>query len=321
MLLPYRSIRNNLFYSEYRLHKLKRCYINRVTLLVSIFFIILIILCILFRDIVISGAAEGLLIWYRNVVPVLLPFMIISRYFVDNFKIRKNSRFLACIATVIIGILCGYPMGAKTGTSFLKQGKIDKPMCQILLPLCNNLSPMFLAGYIHKQVLKEQVSIYALFLAVYLPYLLLTVLLITIYFKTEKSSGQTEHTNLQNTEKREPSHEVLSDCIRQITVIGIYIMIFSILLEIIVSLFGSNQYAIILASQMEITKGSMLLSSLPYSCKIKTALIVSAASFGGISALYQTKDAMGDSGLSIIKYTLCKISCALLSGILIYQII
>jgi hypothetical protein len=285
----------------------------------SLFCIFLIFLCIFFRGTVISGAAEGLSIWYQYVVPVLLPFMIISRYFVLSFHVKKNNQLLSSCSLLLIGILCGYPMGAKLAASLVEDGKLSKRNGQLLLPLCNNISPMFLAGYVHKQILQEQLSLFHLVLAIYLPYLLLTFSLFLLF---QRPNFHFEKKELQFNEKNSVSpNQVLTDCIRQITIVGIYIMIFSILLEFMTEYFSGHPYVLLFSAQLEITGGIRLLPALPFSMATKTALIVASASFGGLSAIYQTKDALGQSGLSILLYIICKVLCAITSGILMWLLL
>ena len=106
------------------------------------------------------GATNGLLLWFQTLLPTLLPFMILS-----NLLIRSNCVFYisrairpfiqklfhvsndACYA-VLIGFLCGYPMGAKVIADLHISGRITKEEGQYLLSFCNNTSPMFIISYI-----------------------------------------------------------------------------------------------------------------------------------------------------------------------------
>ncbi len=286
--------------------------------MVSLIFILLITLCVIMRDTVITGAAEGLLIWYRNVVPVLLPFMILTRFYISRVHLKNKNRSLAIFMVVLIGVFCGYPMGAVVASSYLEQGTLERSTCQNLLPICSNLSPMFLAGYIHKQILQEAVPLPLLFIVIYLPSILLSTFLLLME-RRKKIPPVSENKEMSKETKSES--DLLTACIRQITVIGLYIMIFSILLEILLKFMGGSLWIKIFAGQMEITKGSLLISRLSLPFNIKTALIMGTAAFGGISAIYQTKDAMQHSGLSVIHYVICKILCAFASGIFIYLIL
>ncbi len=298
--------------------------------MISFLCVLLIIFLIIFRDTAIDGALSGLMIWYQCVVPVLLPFILISNVFVNNYRKNINlshsgqNELKAVISTVFLGLLCGYPIGAKTGAELLKSGAYDKKTLTLLLPLCNNASPMFIAGYIHKQVMLESIPLSKLFLAIYLPYFLffIPVILKLIKHKNhdkvlDKKINPTDFSKKHETKSE--NSELLLSSLRQITIIGIYIMIFSIFLEFIINLNLDNTAIKSAGAFLEITRGTDFASGLDLPLKTKTALITSITSFGGISAIYQTNEVIKDSGLSIIHYTILKTLGGFLSGILIYM--
>ena len=74
----------------------------------------------------------------------------------------------------------------------------------------------------------------------------------------------------------------------------------------------SGDACTIISTYLEIGGGVPVLYSMDISTKIKTALILSLTAFGGLSALFQSRDMIRISGLSFIKYTTGKIVCAFL---------
>lgn len=122
-------------------------------------FVYIMILCLLIADseTVISGASYGLMLWYKNVVPILLPFMLISSLVVDRIAAGKSRR-AALSSTIFLGVLCGYPIGARVTDEYVTSGMYEKKMGNIILPLCNNSSPMFISGYIVSRILKNKIS-------------------------------------------------------------------------------------------------------------------------------------------------------------------
>ena len=50
------------------------------------------------------------------------------------------------------GLLCGYPMGAKTTSDFLDQGRLSVREGKYLLAISNHPSPMFVLGYVMAQI-------------------------------------------------------------------------------------------------------------------------------------------------------------------------
>ena len=129
-----------------------------------------------------EGARNGLLLWYQTVLPTLLPFMICSNVIVmlggvslltspfrpllkPVFKLSGEGSYV-----LISGLLCGYPMGAKTCSEFLDHGRISLKEARYLLAISNHPSPMFLLGYVATN-LSPALSMTTVLLSLYLPIL------------------------------------------------------------------------------------------------------------------------------------------------------
>lgn len=296
-------------------------------------FVYIMILCLLIADseTVISGASYGLMLWYKNVVPILLPFMLISSLVVDRIAAGKSRR-AALFSTIFLGVLCGYPIGARVTDEYVTSGMYEKKMGNIILPLCNNSSPMFISGYIVSRILKNTISFFTAMLIIYIPYIFLTLISLLISesgkrdLKKEKPDSERPHetspaakTNLQNT--RKTSDAMLSSII-QITYVGIYIMICSIIMQFILKIdFVPFDLRLYLSSALEITRGAdMVYKYALMSENAKTALLLALTSFGGVSAILQTNKVIANSRLSIIRYIFMKVLCAAMSfffGVLI----
>ena len=110
------------------------------------------------------------------------------------------------------------------------------------------------------------------------------------------------------------SYSVLDTCIMNsfeiLTKMGGYIILFSILAELLQLLPISNLCLCISSGFLEITTGIHQIATLPLFFHKKIALIAAITSFGGLSGLAQTKSAISDSGLSLIPYVLVKILSA-----------
>ncbi len=300
------------------------------------FFVFVLILLVYNSSIVISGASYGLMLWYKNVLPMLLPFMLISGLMVQSVgkkqSINKSSTYTYGIFTsIILGITCGYPIGAKTCADFIKNNTYNPKIGNILLPLCNNSSPMFISGYIVYRILQQKVSLLFVMLCIYVPYIIVTLLSVLVLFiqcKSAKKSTDSEPTHINKKENspqtKNPSHpsinklsinEYLLNTINQITMVGIYIMICSIFIEFINhSTYINEPFSSLISGIIEITRGVDNINSLTIiSEKIKTALIISITSFGGISSILQTEMVIEKSGLSIIYYTVIKVICAIMT--------
>lgn len=132
----------------------------------ALFFIICFFAMLCFPAAVLSGARDGLLLWFNVVLPTLFPFILIC-----NLCIRTNAlsfllhitRPLLCRIfkvsscgsfAVLSGFLCGYPMGGKVAADLYRRGCISQEECAYLLSFCNNVSPMFIISILVAQNLK-----------------------------------------------------------------------------------------------------------------------------------------------------------------------
>lgn len=295
--------------------------------MISLFAFIIILLGLVYNSpLVISGASKGLMLWYTNVLPILLPFMLVSNIIVkkvNSISVPHSTKSLyALISTFLLGLLCGYPLGAKTTSDYVKTGIFSKTTGNIILPICNNCSPMFISGYVIHIILKDSLPFYKTILLIYTPYIFFLTILITLRYiitktsniSSKKCTDYTEHVSKKqstSTHKKEDTDLIMTG-ITQITYVGVYIMICSILIEFINSLSFIPTYIVpLIAGITEITRGlSQISGSIIFESEIKKALILAITSFGGISAILQTNKVIKKSGLSLIYYTVFKIICS-----------
>ena len=137
-------------------------------------------------------AFTGLTLWFQKMIPALFPFMILSgimvrmdltKYFAlvlspllkPIFKVSGTGAY--CI---IMGFLCGFPMGAKVIADLYDRQKISKREATYLLSFCNNIGPIYFTGFV-LPVLKLPTSFVYLFGMYGLP--LLYGLVSRIFFK------------------------------------------------------------------------------------------------------------------------------------------
>ncbi|MEG7531392.1 MAG: nucleoside recognition protein, partial [Hungatella sp.] len=182
-----------------------------------------------------EGAKRGLLLWSQTILPSLLPFMICSNMIVAwdamhllTFPLRPLLHQVMRLSDggsyiLIAGLLCGYPMGAKTCSEFLEDRQITSAEGAYLLSICNHPSPMFLLGYVASG-LDQHLSIVWILIALYLPILPISLLSRRIYgiSKPCKSSKA-------STKEKSSFDFTMMNSIEVMVKIGGYIMLFSIL--------------------------------------------------------------------------------------------
>lgn len=313
--------------------------------------IIFLLTLILENQVVVTGARAGLMLWFHDVLPLLLPFMLLSNLFVLKIRTKKKGAAYAIPVLFLLGLLCGYPLGAKMASDFTKEGYIKPSTATILLPLCNNISPMFLSGYIGHIVLKDQFPFWFLLAVLYVPYVLVTCIafvlfrafgkhkptcsssnIYTLHHTASKEVAVTGHSSTPSRHTSKYSKETISQqatstqandlllqSVIQITYVGLYIMICSILFALVCAIPNlSSAVSTVLCGILEITQGSTVLAASTFLPEIKTALILAFTSFGGISAFLQTIQVTKQSGLSMIYYFVIKCICGCMTGFAMY---
>ena len=276
------------------------------------------------NQVVVTGARAGLMLWFHDVLPLLLPFMLLSNLFVLKIRTKKTGAAYAIPVLFLLGLLCGYPLGAKMASDFTKEGYIKSSTAAILLPLCNNISPMFLSGYIGHTILKDQFPFWFLLAVLYVPYVLVTsiafMILHTINKHKQTSEYLTKYIPQQPTSAQ--SNDLLLQSVIQITYVGLYIMICSILFALVCAIPNlPSDVSTVLCGILEITQGSTVLAAGTFSPACKTALILACTSFGGISAFLQTLQVTKQSGLSMIYYFVVKCICGCMTGLCMYLLL
>ena len=104
-------------------------------------------------------ARNGLELWFNSMVPTLLPFMILSGTLIRMgltdgfvmliypfvrliFRVSKSACYV-----IIMGFMCGFPMGAKCVDDMYSRGKINDEEAAWLLAFCNNIGPVYFVSF------------------------------------------------------------------------------------------------------------------------------------------------------------------------------
>ena len=114
------------------------------------------ILILWHSDAVISYMKQGLSLCAKTVIPSLFPFMVISELLVASgggevlgklfekpFK-RLFGISGAGVCALIMGLICGFPIGTKTAVSLCRRGQISPEELSRLICFCNIPSSAFL---------------------------------------------------------------------------------------------------------------------------------------------------------------------------------
>jgi len=297
--------------------------------------LIIFIIMLFFPGLTKSGAYIGLNLWFNTIIPTLLPYMIISGivthfnafniiskiiYPITRrlFKISFNANY--CI---IVGFLCGFPMGSKVIADMLSKQRISIAEANYLLCFCNNISPSFILNYVVASILLNQYKlnghiIYTIFIIIFLSPIISSF----IYRYCNKKDFLNLDTKCNNVYYScDQNFGIIDKCIsssfENIFRIGGYIIIFSVISNWINNIdYLNKNLTFILSSIFEITSGLNTLRYTSISNIYGLTLVVGLCSFGGICSIAQTYSMVKDSPLEIKKYIRYKLINALISIIL-----
>ena len=268
-----------------------------------------------------EASAAGLLLWFHTLVPVLLPFFILSSLLIALDGVSSLMGLLYPILHQIFGcsregcfclasgFLCGFPTGARITGELVRTRHISVEEGDYLLGFCNNVSPAFLIGFcVTKSLGRPSLAGPALLLAFGVP------VLFGLFTRRGRSFSSLPAE--KKTSGSQISFKIADACImsglESILKLGCYIILFSLLAGLLKGLpWPHPALACALTGFLEITNGISLTAASNLPARLSFALILGTAAFGGLSGLAQTQSMIDGSGLSLGRYLKAKLLTAL----------
>lgn len=326
---------------------------NLLTILFALFMICLLI----FSKQNITAAKNSIYLWANSVVPSLLPFFIatellsytnisllIGKLLQPIMKPIFNVPGIGAYA-LIMGIISGYPIGAKIVTELRQEGLCTKAEGERLLAFTNNSGPLFIIGTVGISLFGNT----SIGLLLFLTHILACITVGIIFrFWEKKSISNLDSSNFakQNIkENKSPKlnnlGEILTksilNAIRNIVLIGGFILLFGLITSIlntsgIMRILGLlispllntliipyNYSEGIISGMLELTNGLKLISNVPNKA-ISINIIICAflLGFSGISIALQILSITSKSDLSIKSYLIGKLLQGIFASIYTY---
>ncbi len=266
----------------------------------------------------------GLQLWFNQMIPALLPFMILSGIMI---RLNLSESFAGIVSpilkpvlhihsngiyAIIVGFLCGFPMGARVIADLYSEHKLNRSEASYLLAFCNNIGPVYFLSFVLPTLGLQLKAPYLL--GMYgLPFAYGIFLRYTVYkdaFHTAPSYCPT----LAAAEGVAPSSDTLLDTLDDsilsglysISKLGGYMILFNLLNLVPTAFFqpfsivGTDSGALI-NCLLEITSGiSRMGNRAPL-------LVLLLLPFGGFSCLAQTYSMIKETDLSLKSYVLHKL--------------
>jgi sporulation integral membrane protein YlbJ len=259
----------------------------------------------------IAAARAGLLMWFNDVLPALLPFAVGINILAGLGFVRFVGKLLSPLMRAlfnvpgagafawIAGLTSGYPMGARAAALLRKEKKISRAEAQRLMAFCNNAGPLFVVGFVGVGLFgsaKTGYLIWFLHIA--------ASVLVGIIFRFVWRGGA-EEVMLQAEEETEGFGTVLGQSVQNametMLVVGGYIILFSVASEMIKSFWIAGAF-------LEVANGARLISGRGVAA---TAAVIS---FGGFSVHAQAAHFIRSTDIRMAPYIFAKI----LQGVITY---
>lgn len=306
-------------------------------------FVLFTIALVIFSKSNLSAAKNGLTLWATAVVPSLFPFFVVtellSRTNVVYYLGKWCDKIMRPLFNVpgegafafIMGLISGYPVGAKIVANLREQGACSKEEGDRMLAFTNNSGPLFIISSVGIALFGDTKTGLLLLATHILACITVGIILAQVSRKRGKSFSYiaSSHTTSLHTRNEPITFSQLGGllgnsiqhAISTILMIGGFVVIFSVIISIlkhshilagmsnlivpILSALGfDTNFAIPVASGMiELTNGVSLVAQIPMkSISQNIVLCAFLLGFGGISILLQVFSLLNNTDLSIKTY-------------------
>lgn len=279
-----------------------------------------------------AASREGMKLWLNTLIPTLLPFLILTGFLLHTDGIEKILSPLGVIwkkllglspqgaYAFLLGMLCGYPMGAKLSFDLYRYGKISRREAEYLLTFCNNASPAFLTTYLAHVCLDDKVNLKEILMILILADFVCMLFFRFVVYRNHTSTEQTCASKKETPIASSPGAIIdvsIMNGFETITRLGGYILLFSILAACISHYWPFAPLGkYLLLGTTEITTGlyQLTLSGLPF--RLLYLCSMSMTAFGGLCIMAQTKSVL-EGKLSILPYAAAKCLNAAVTAVLV----
>jgi len=295
--------------------------------------IFLIIFLLIFPQDVLNAAREGLMLWFNNVLPALLPFIVaVNLLTAMGFVAIISSKAKPFMHKVfrlpgaggfafITGIISGYPMGAKTVADLWRAGEITTKEAQRLLAFCNNAGPLFIVGVVGAGLLMDSAAGYILWAGHVAAAIIVGVL--------TRGQGDTRlqltaHENYTLRIKRASPNigkalgEAVKNAMEALVLVGGLIIFFSVVVRLMMVVVSDLPFIGVFAGIIEVTGGVKILAdaSNGVTTPFQMAAIGGIIAFGGFSVHAQALHFTSGTGVRAGTYLFFKVINGIIAAVI-----
>ena len=323
--------------------------------ILPIIFVLIAVLLVVFSRFNLEAAKSGLELWAFTVVPSLFPFFVITNLLSQTKVVSQIGRLLDKLMSplfnvpgiggfaFVMGLISGYPVGAKIVSDFREQKLVSKDEGERLLAFTNNSGPLFILSSVGIGMFGDTKTGILLLCTHILACITVGIILGKFSKKTDeefrsKINNELEKSKKITDNKRNRNKEIsiknlgevlsnsINNSISTILLIGGFVVIFSVILSIlnrtqildmlsmllkpILQIFNiDTDFAKpLLSGIIELTNGVKQVSGIHIKA-ISQNIILCAflLGFGGFSVLLQVFSIVSKTDLSMKKYVAGKL--------------
>lgn len=286
----------------------------------SIILFVLLILCLIKRDIVISSSVASLTLWCEAIFPTMFTLFVLIDLLENTFLPKTIANMVYPLLHFIFGIrykyssyiiimslLTGNPASAKMISNALGSHKIDYKEANHLIRFLSFMNPLFLFT-LGQTLFNSTFYFYRFILASYLGNLIFGIVSGQFY-KNKKADEQKNYTKEEGLSLFESINKNMSIIIN---ILGV-ICLFNTLTNVVMSCFNINAYFKSgIKLLLEILSGSGFLASANLNRSISIVFISFAVGFNGFSIHLQIRSVFKEINYGL--FILSKIIISIISS-------
>lgn len=134
---------------------------KKINILNTVFYILIILgtlLLLINPKIVIDYIKNAVNLCFNILIPSIFPLLVFSSLFIETGLANDIGKLFnkiikpifnlngSCAIAIILGVIAGYPIGAKIALDLYNNGNCNKSEAERILAFCNNCSPSFIIG-------------------------------------------------------------------------------------------------------------------------------------------------------------------------------
>ncbi len=271
------------------------------------FLLLLAIFALVLRTEAVTVAAQNaLLLCATSVIPALFPFFVLTGLMVNTGVVALLGKVLAPISkklfktsgagavVFVMGILCGYPTGAKVISELYLKGKLTKDESERLLAFCNNSGPLFVIGAVGAGMLGNR-DLGILLYSIHAVSAIITGVFLSLFAKKQESAVRID---VGAVSFGEAFTESVESAVKSILNVCGYVVFFACFLAIVSPYIKS----VFIKSLIEVTVGAKDIVSSGLSKDVILTLLSGTIGFGGLCVYFQVRGAVTKARLSTVCY-------------------